>query len=522
MSDTKNSLITGISRRDFGRAALIGGAGLAFGASLGFSAHAETVKPKRGGNLRVAMLGGSSTEHLDPHKGTVQPDFARALALYEPLVEMQPDASIQNALAESLEPNADATEWTIKLRKGVKFHDGRTLSAKDVAFSFRRIVDPKAPLSGSLTLGPLDVDNIKIVDDLTLKVPMKVPFAVFPEAICSAVYYAIVPEGFDVNNPVGTGPFKFQSFTPGQQSVFVRFDEYWRDVGAHLDTLTIASFVSDVAAFNALQSGQMDALAAAPLSLTRQVGKGGDIKALVSEPGMFVPFSMRVDQPPFNKPEVRKAFRLLVDREQMIKIALSGYGEVGNDVFSRWDPLYDTSLKRERDVDQAKFLLKKAGEENLNIELVTSDFAIGAPQMAQVFARQAKDVGVTVSVRQVTTDVFFGDQYKKWVFAQDFWLHTPYLPLVAECLMPDAAYNVTSWGNENYTKLYNQAIGATDIVKRKEIVHDLMKIDFEEGGYIIPSFNQGVDLLAKNVEGLTPARTGYAMGHFAWKSVWLS
>ena len=316
MSDTKNSLITGISRRDFGRAALIGGASLAFGASIGFSAHAETVKPKRGGNLRVAMLGATSTEHLDPHKGTVQVDFARALGLFEPLVEMQADASIQYALAESLEPNADATEWTIKLRKGVKFHDGRTLSAKDVAFTFRRIVDPKAPLSGSLTLAPLDVDNIKIVDDLTLKIPMKVPFAVFPESINSAVYHAIVPEGFDANNPVGTGPFKLQSFTPGQQSVFVRFDEYWRDVGAHLDTLTITSFVSDVAAFNALQSGQVDALAGAPLSLTRQVGTGGNIKVLVSEPGMFTPFSMRVDQPPFNKPEVRKAFRLLIDREQ--------------------------------------------------------------------------------------------------------------------------------------------------------------------------------------------------------------
>lgn len=522
MSDKKNSLLTGISRRDLGRAALIAGAGLALGASVGNSARAETSTPKRGGNLRVAMLGGTSTETLDPHKGTVQADFARALGLYEPLVEMQADASLENALAESLEPNADATEWTIKLRKGVKFHDGRKLSAKDVAFTFRRIVDPKAPLSGAVTLAPLDVENIRIVDDLTLKIPMKMPFAVFPEAICSAVYYAVVPEGFDPANPVGTGPFKFRSFTPGQQSIFDRFDDYWREGGAHLDTLTITSFVSDVAAFNALQSGQVDALAGAPLSLVRQVGTGGNIKAFVSDPGMWTPFSMRVDQPPFDKPEVRKAFRLLVDREQMIKIALSGYGEVGNDVASRWDPFYDTSLKRDRDVDQAKFLLKKAGEENMKIELVTSDFANGVPQMAQVFARQASDVGVTVSVRQVTTDVFYGDQYKKWLFAQDYWLHTPYLPLVAESQMPGAAYNVTNWGNDRYTKLYNEAIAAIDVEKRKEIVHDLMKIDYDEGGYIIPSFNKVVDLLSSNVQGVPQARTGYAMGHFAWKSIWLS
>ncbi|ESX84367.1 MULTISPECIES: ABC transporter substrate-binding protein [unclassified Mesorhizobium] len=521
MSNLQNPNLSGISRRDVLRSGLIGGAGLAFAASSGLSAFAQSSVPKRGGNLRVAFLGATPTETLDPHAGVVQQDFARALGLYEPLVEMQADASIKNALAESMEPNADATEWTIKLRSGVKFHDGKTLSAKDVAFTFQRIVNPKAPLSGAITLAPLDVDNMKVVDDLTLKIPMKVPFAVFPECICSAVYYAIVPEGFDPAKPVGTGPFKFQSFTPGQQSTFVRFDDY-HGGGAYIDTLTITSFASDVAAFNALQSAQVDALAAAPLSLVRQVGAGGAIKALISEPGQWTPFTMRVDQPPFDKPDVRKAFRLLVDRKQMIDIALSGYGEVGNDVFSRWDPFYDTSLQRTRDVDQAKFLLKKAGEENLAVELVTSDFANGVPQMAQVFARQARDAGVTVSVRQVTPDVFYGDQYRQWNFAQDFWLHFPYLPQIAECHLPGATFNETHWGNEQYIKLYNQAVGTTDPALRKEIVHALMKIDFEEGGYIIPSFNKMVDLLANNVEGLTQARTGYAMGHFGWKSVWLS
>jgi peptide/nickel transport system substrate-binding protein len=521
MSNDQNPGFVGISRRDVLRGGLIGGAGLALGASSGLSAFAQSVTPKPGGNLRVAFLGATTSETLDPHKGVVQVDFARALALFEPLVEMQADASIKNALAESVEANADATEWTIRLRSGVKFHDGKPLTAKDVAYSFQRITNPKAPLSGAITLAPLDIDNMQVVDDLTLRLPMKIPFAVFPECICSAVYYAIVPEGFDPANPVGTGPFKFQSFTPGQQSICVRFDDYYGDA-PHIDTLTISSFASDVAAFNALQSQQVDALAAAPLSLVRQVGTGGAIKALVSEPGMWTPFTMRVDQPPFDKPEVRKAFRLLVDRQQMIDIALSGYGEVGNDVFSRWDPFYDTSLQRSQDLDQAKFLLKKAGEENLAVELVTSDFANGVPQMAQVFARQARDAGVTVSVRQVTPDVFYGDQYKQWTFAQDFWLHFPYLPQIAECHLPGAMFNETHWGNEQYTKLYNQAVATVDAGLRKEIVHDLMKIDFEDGGYIIPSFNKIVDLLASNVEGLTQARTGYAMGHFGWKSVWLA
>src|SRR5262249_31044194 len=152
----------------------------------------------------------------------------------------------------------------------------------------------------------------------------------------------------------------------------------------------------------------------APLALIREVPADGPIKTLISEPGQWVPFTMRVDQAPFNDPSVRKAFRLVVDRKQMIDVALSGQGMVGNDVFSPWDASFNSSLVRERDVDQAKSLLKKSGHEGLSVELVTADFANGVTQMAQVFAQQALAAGIKVNIRQVTVDAFYGDQYLKW------------------------------------------------------------------------------------------------------------
>ena len=509
----------GVDRRNF----LQGAAGGTLAMTLGLTPSASAVAstPKRGGHLRVAILGGSSTETLDPHTGLVQPDFARTLALFEPLIEMQADTSLKFALAESMEPNADATEWTIRLRKGIRFHDGKPLRSNDVAYTFRRIVDPKAPLSGSSTLALLDVDKIIIVDDLTLRVPMKKPFAILKESVCFAVYYGIVPEGFDPHNPVGTGPFRTESFTPGQESTFTRFEDYW-GAAPHIDKLTISSFPSDVAAFNALQSGQIDAFAYAPLSLVRQVEAQKSLKALVSEAGQIIPFTMRVDTPPFDNPDVRKAFRLLVNREQMIKVALSGYGVVGADVSSLWDPNYEPSLHRSQDIDQAKFLLRKAGQQDLSVELVTSDFANGVTQMAQVFARQASAAGVTVNVRQVTTDVFYGDQYLKWPFAQDLYLYFPYLVFLTQSLLPKSPYNQTHWVDPTYANLFERAVGTVDEAKRKDLVHELMRIDFTDGSYIIPSFNKTVDLLAHNVEGLTPAKTGYALGNFAWRTVWLS
>src|SRR5262245_23477765 len=241
----------GFDRRTF----LAGAAGFGLAAAGAGSARAAD-QPKRGGNLRIAILGGGASDTLDPHVVVTQPDNARSFALFEPLVELGADAKLTNALAETLEPNATATEWTIRLRPGLKFHDGKPVTANDVAFSLKRVANPKAPLPGALTLGALDFNNFKVMDDRTLRIPMTRPFSVLPESICASQYYAIVPADFDPKKPVGTGAFKFESFTPGQQSVFTRFDEYWREDLPYLDSLTVIdSFASEIAAFDALQGG---------------------------------------------------------------------------------------------------------------------------------------------------------------------------------------------------------------------------------------------------------------------------
>jgi peptide/nickel transport system substrate-binding protein len=508
----------GIGRRRFLMEA--GGLSLTAGlwGALPSAAAADT--PKRGGNFRIAILGGGTADTLDANSNVTQPDTARVLGLYQPLRSIRHGGKFVNLLAESMEANSTGTVWTIRLRKGVTFHDGKPLKAEDVVFTLRRVTDPKAPLVGAPELGPMDRDNIKILDDLTLQVPMHSPFAIFDEAVADDINLGIVPVGYDPKKPVGTGAFKFASFTPGQQSVFARYDGFWGEP-AYLDSVTIIdSFASDTAAYNALQGGEIDAFAAAPLSLARQVQSGGPIKILVSEVGQWTPFTMRVDQPPFNNPDVRKAFRLLVDRKQIIKVALSGFAEPGNDVFSRWDGAPE-AFQRPRDVDQAKALLKKAGQENLAIDLVTADIANGIVASAQVFARQALDAGVAVNVKQVTPEVFFGDQYLKWTFAQDFWTIKPYLPQVALCLLPTSPYNETHWGSPDYIKLYKEALATVDSDKRNAITRHLQTIDFEEGGYIIPSHNRIIDLLAQNVNGLSPG-TLLALGDYDFGKVWLS
>jgi peptide/nickel transport system substrate-binding protein len=248
----------------------------------------------------------------------------------------------------------------------------------------------------------------------------------------------------------------YHSFTPGQQSVFVRNPHYFKPGLPHLDQLTIIDFSADTAAFNALQSGQLHVYSQATLTLMNQVKNSSTIKALVSLPGQWTPFTMRVDTPPFNDARVRQAFRLLLNRPELINVSLDGFGSVGNDVFSQWDPCYARNLHREQDIPQAKSLLKQAGHSNLAVQLVTADFAAGVVQAAQVFAQQAKAAGVTVNVKQVPVGTFYGPNYLRWPFAQDFWAYSPYLSQVAQGSLSKSPFNETHWNDPAYVALYTK------------------------------------------------------------------
>jgi peptide/nickel transport system substrate-binding protein len=270
----------GSSRRDVLRGALAGGAILATGglAACGASSpsasptpSASGPRPRRGGNLRVGILGGSTSDTLDANREVTQPDAIRIMALYNSLVRLDTKAQVVNDLAAEMTPNKDATVWTVKLKPGITFHNGKDLTANDVIFTFRRIANPKAPLDGATGLAPVDLAGLKALDPLTVQVPMTTPYASFPEQISAAYNFGIVPVGYDPARPVGTGPFMYHSFTPGQQSVFVRNPHYFKPGLPHLDRLTIIDFSADTAAFNALQGGQVDVYSQATLSLVNQI-----------------------------------------------------------------------------------------------------------------------------------------------------------------------------------------------------------------------------------------------------------
>ena len=206
--------------------------------------------------------------------------------------------------------------------------------------------------------------------------------------------------------------------------------------------------------------------------------------------------------------------RLLVDRPQLINSAINGDATAASDVFSPYDPDFDSSLHRSQDIAQAKFLLKKAGKENLAVQLVTSPVSTGTVAMATALQQQAKAAGVNISLKTVDPTVFFGANYKQWTFSQDFYNYSPYLGQVAQSMLPTSPFNETHWSLPHYVNLNHQANATASPSVRREIKREMQLIDFNEGGYIIPAFIDALDAYSTKIIGYSAAKVGQPLSDF--------
>jgi peptide/nickel transport system substrate-binding protein len=520
-----------LGRRTFLRSTVLGAAALAGGGLLEACSSSTSTStspggnaaPKKGGNLRVGLTGGGSSDTLNPFFGGISAiGTARAQQLYQPLIQLANNAQLQYVLAEAIVPNGSTSNWHIKLRKGVTFHNGKPFGADDVIYTLRTILNPKKPLGGALVLSPVDVNGLKKVDNLTVEVPMKAPFGSFPAQLAAFWYFLyIAPDGWTQKDaPNGTGPFKYKSFTPGQQSVFVRNTNYWKAGLPHLDSVTIIDFQDPTAVQNALVSKAIDCTGQLTGTQMKILQNTSGITAVPSQTGAIEPFTMRTDVAPFKDVNVRQAFRYIINRPEFISKTLDGFGWVAHDVTSPYDPDFDSSLSREQDIGLARSLLKKAGfDNNLTVTLYTS-LAVNssALSMATLFKQQASAAGVTVNLNQVSPSSFFGpNYYTKVPFAQIYYNYSPYLSQVAQTFLPTSPFQETHFNNPTYTKLYYEANKTLNASVRKEILYEMQRIDFTEGGYIIPCFVDSLDAYTSNLTGWQKGKVGEPLGNFPFE-----
>ena len=518
------------SRRSLLKGAAAMGAAAAIGPIASACGGGETTEssspaagdsPTKGGDLMVGIVGGSAKDTADPHVGSFEPDIAIQYIMYEGLTAWDFDMNLTNHLAETIEPNADGTVWQVKLRDGVMWQDGKPLTADDVVFSLDRIVDPKDPKVGSAALTGVTKGGTKKVDDKTVEITLSTANVLLAENLAERSC-KIVPVDFDPKAPIGSGPFKMLEMKPGESFKWEAFADYW-DTPPYVDTLTMIEYADDTARINALQSGQIQAMSQLPKSQAKVIEATEGLALLNAETGAWRPFTMRIDVKPFDDVRVRQAFRLIVDRQQMIDQAYSGLGAVGNDMYARYDAGTPQLEQRVQDIEQAKSLLKQAGyDNNLTVELVTSEGALGGDEVAaaQVFAEQAKAAGVTVKLKKTDASVFYGDDYLSWPFAQDFWATRGYLAQASQGTMPDAPYNETHWENAEWLALVNEAFKTVDTDARNALLSQAQQIEHDTGGYIVWSWRNQVDAHSTTTTGYKLDKLGGPVGRMYFKDVY--
>jgi peptide/nickel transport system substrate-binding protein len=503
----------GMTREDILRRAAALGIVISGGAAFGPLTEAAFGKTqiRRGGTFRQATSGGS-TDFIDGQHIVAKSDITRLVVGFDALARFDETGKIVNHLAEELKAEK-ANQYLIRIRSGVEFHNGKTLDIDDVIYSIGRTKNPKLKLFGNAAFGAIDMKRIKKLDKRTCRLTLSRADVTLMEAFAQ-YFQGVVPKGYQPNavgkgplQYIGTGPFKVKSFNPGRESVHEKNPNYWISGQPYFDQVRIINFPSDAAKVNALLSGQIEAMADVPFAQVPVVRRRSGLRILTSPTGAWTPLCMNLTTPPFNDVRVRRAFRLLINRPQVVRQGLSGFGRVANDIYSPFDPAYagDEFPQRRYDPEQARSLLRQAGQENLSVELITSPADTGMVEGATIFAQNAKAGGVNVTVKNVDGGTIYGDQYLKWPFSADYWGTRNYLLQAATGVLKTAPFNETHWeaypGYPRFERLYRQALATVDDKKRAEIIKEMQRMEYNDGGLIIWGFKNLTDGYSAKVGG---------------------
>lgn len=514
------SFRSNIKRRDFLKTTISLGASAIIVNSLGLPARAN--EPVRGGVLRVGLGAAGTKSSLNPFISTGDMDFAVAQSIFDRLTDFDAEGKLYNSLAESIDHNEDGTVWKIRIKDGVIWHDGTPFTAQDVAYSLQYILTPENKADAYTNLSALmKASDIRAIDKTTVEVSLNHPYALLPQVLGSKVMFLIKDGTKDFTKPIGTGPFKFVDWSQGQHVALTRNERFREPGKPYLDGVEFIAINDPNARMNALIADQVDVVAQLDGNLARIVEANPTLALLRSPSAATTDQFMMVNQKPFTDVRVRQAFRLLVDREQLVANALAGYGRVGNDLHCITDPDYASSLpQRAHDPDQARSLLKQAGYDNdLTVELYTSDAAPGMLASSTLIANHAKQAGVTINLSVVPADSYYsGPKFKKTPMASSDWGPHTIESVFGQAYAPGAYWNEPDWTNEKFNEWVAKSRTTFDPTIRKDYLFEAQKIIWEDGGYIIWGFRDLLDATNVRVKGMVPS-TQRNLGYYRFEGI---
>ncbi len=521
MSD-KQLDIHGVSRRDAMRNLVAGGLlATSAGGLLTFSGNALAQTAKKGGRIRVAAGAGSSADTLDPAKGSSMADYVRHYMFYSCLTVIDAKLSPQMALAESI-TSSDGVLWTVKLRKDVHFHDGKALTPADAVFSLLRHKNP-ATLSKAKAIAE-EFEDIKVTGPNELQIKLNSANVDLP-ALLATSHFSIIKDGTaDFTTAVGTGPFKCKEFKPGVRSVSVRNENYWKPGKPYLDEIEYFAIPDEAARVNALLSGDVQLINGVNPRSAGSFTPDSGCTLFESKTGHYTDLIMRDNLGPVKNPNFVLAMKYLLDREQIRKASMRGFGIIANDQpVQPSNRFYLAGLpQRVMDLDKAKFHLQKSGMAGMSLPLVASTAAGGSVDMAQIVQLSAQKVGLNLDIKRMPADGYWSNHWAKHPMSFGNIGPRPTVDLMFSLFYKSSSpTNVSGWKNDKFDQLLDLARAETNEAKRKQMYGDMQVLVNEQCGVGIPMFINSVDGFTNKLKGYSSHPLGGLMGFMFAEHVWL-
>ena len=490
-----------MSRRRFISAAIAMGLTLPAANLLVSRAFAAT--PKRGGRFRVGINHGSTTDTLDP--AVFEDTYMQTVgfALRNCLTELDSNDELTGELAESWESSADARVWNFQLRKGVEFHNGKSMTADDVVASLAHHIKEDSTSRAKGFLKPISAIKKDGAHGVRIELSegnVDIPF------LMSDYHLPIIPAkdgSIDWQSGVGTGGYILENFEPGVRTIMKRNPNYWKSGNAHFDRIEALVMRDEVARTSAIKSDGIDAMNQADLKTVKRLSRDPNLNIHETEGTLHFGYAMRCDVAPFDDINVRLALKYGVDRDEFLQKVLQGHGYVGNDhPIGKSQRFFNRDLpQRNFDADKAKFHLKKAGHDKLKVKLSVADVGFAATDGGVLYSESARKAGIEIEVNRVSKDGYWSDVWGVHPWSAEYWAGR-----VTEDWMFGTGYTSesggwwrTKWETEQFKSLLRQARVEADENKRREMYYEMQRLCSDEDGAVIPIFANYVFVTSKKI-----------------------
>lgn len=491
--------------------------GCSTGKTVSTEGNEKDTASKEGGKLVIVRL--ADAENLDHHfMNTINAANITHGKVYEGLVGRDKDSKIQPLLAETWNQVDDKT-WEFKLRDDVKFHDGTPFNANAVKINFDRLLDPnvKAPRAGVFKM----VNEVKVVDEFTVQFILNESFAPLLSILASHEGGIISPKAIEksgnniINEPNGTGPFTFKSWTPGQEIVLIKNEQYFGEK-AKVDEVIFKIVPEETTRISMIETGE--AHIAEPLSVTMidTVDTSTSMEVYRSEGFGTEYIGFNVEKKPFNDVRVRKAIAHAIEMDSILKGVFNNVGKKANSLLGSQVFGYHEGLKAyEYNLNEAKRLLAEAGYPNGLKTILSTNDAKERVNLAEVVQSQLKGIGIDVEIQVLESGTFVEKRNRgesqmfinSWRNATGDADYNQYNLFHSASKGP--AGNSFFYGNQEVDRLIEAARKESDLEKRKQIYAEAQELEMKDAVFIPVRVIENVAAISKNVDGFEISPAGY-------------